>query len=176
MSANSSPARGAEEKEKHKHKHKDTRDRHRSSGERRASTRQHAGSDSHSRASLGPSSPLSVRAVIEASPRPTVAQDPVAHLHPLLWTEADVALWLQHIGEGGLASCFDVINGVLLVNLDEEQLTGLGVTNAATRQKLLVAIKEVKDRSQQVNIKVSAHLRFPLTPHPHATTGTERKT
>lgn len=86
-----------------------------------------------------------------ATPPPT---DPVAHLHPLLWTEADVALWLQYIGEGGLTSCFDVINGVLLVNLDEEQLTNLGVNNAATRKKLMTAIKEVKERSQKVNIKV----------------------
>lgn len=156
MSAGSGHAPDQErEKKKHRKSHDSKKDK-------RRSTRGRTSEDSNSGKTLSRenSSTLPTAEPIPPAAPVAPAVDPVAHLHPLLWTEADVALWLQYIGEGGLTSCFDVINGVLLINLDEEQLTNLGVTNVASRKKLMVAIKEVKERSQKVNIKVTA---APLT-------------
>lgn len=151
--------RSPEEREKKHKKHDSKKDKGHS--ERRRSSRSRVSEDSNSGkgiakedSSLSLNETASPSLTPSTSNAPPVPTDPVAHLHPLLWTEADVALWLQFIGEDGLTSCFDVINGVLLVNLDEEQLTNLGVTNIATRKKLMAAIGEVKERSQKVNIKV----------------------
>lgn len=152
--------RSSDDPEKRHKKHESKREKH---GHRR-STRSRVSEDSHSKSvSKDDASAAELRSPSPAAPSPAPEPvpppiDPVAHLHPLLWTEADVALWLQFIGEGGLTSCFDVINGVLLVNLDEEQLTNLGVVNQATRKKLMTAIREVKERSQKVNIKVNLRI------------------
>ena len=75
-------------------------------------------------------------------------------LDPLLWTETHVAIWLQQISEASLVSCFDVINGVLLMNLDDEQLTNLGVTSASARKKIMQEIQNLKENAPKLTIKV----------------------
>lgn len=159
---------GSDHERDKKHKKHDIKKDKRRSSRSRASEDGGKAVSKDEAVSATPGAPLMPAPPMPPATPPPV--DPVAHLHPLLWTEADVALWLQYIGESGLTSCFDVINGVLLVNLDEEQLTNLGVTNVATRKKLMAAIKEVKERSQKVNIKVPHLAKEDVSvPHPDRT-------
>lgn len=46
-----------------------------------------------------------------------------------------------------------MINGILLMNLDEEQLLSLGVENATERQNLFALIVSLKTSTPKLNVK-----------------------